>query len=108
MEIQEIKDFSKRMHKKLESYYNFDDPRKLNLPMTVKIMEELGELCDDVLAHSGIQRKEKLENKDMGNLQEEFADVILTTCNLAENMGIDIEEALRKKIKKVDQRFAEE
>ncbi|MBT3814446.1 hypothetical protein HOE37_02830 [Candidatus Woesearchaeota archaeon] len=108
MEIQDLKDFSKRMHKKLESYYDFDDPRKLNLPMTVKIMEELGELCDDVLAHSGLQRKEKLENKDMENLQEEFADVILTTCNLAENMGVDIEEALKKKIMKVDNRFKEQ
>ena len=107
MEIKELKEFSKRMHKKLESYYDFDDPRKLNLPITVKIMEELGELCDDVLAHSGLQRKDKLENRDLKNLEEEFADVILTTCNLAENMGVDIEEALKNKIKKVEKRFEE-
>lgn len=108
MEIQELKDFSKRMHKKLESYYKFDDPRKLNMPITIKIMEELGELCDAVLGKSGLQRKAKLEQFTQENLEEEFADVITCVFILAENMDIDVEEGLRRKIKKIDQRFAEE
>jgi NTP pyrophosphatase (non-canonical NTP hydrolase) len=107
MEIQELKNFSKRMHKKLESYYDFDDPKKLNFPMTVKIMEELGELCDAVLAKSGLQRKEKLEKFSQENMEEEFADVITCVFILADNMGIDIEEGLKRKIGKIDERFKE-
>ena len=96
------------MHKKLESYYNFDDPKKLNFPMTVKIMEELGELCDAVLAKSGLQRKAKLEEFSQENMEEEFADVITCVFILAENMNVDVEEGLKRKIKKIHARFKEE
>ena len=105
MEIVTIKKFAQEQCNKLKKMYNFDDPKKMNLPFTVKIMEELGELCDEVLAHSGLQRKEKLEKLNKKNLSEEFADVILTTFILAQNMGIDIEEGLTRKMKKINGRY---
>jgi NTP pyrophosphatase (non-canonical NTP hydrolase) len=105
MEIKHIQEFSKREHARLKRYYNFDDEKKMNLPITVKIMEELGELSNEVLAHSNLQRKEKMDKFHDENLAEEFADVILTTFNLAENMGVDLEKGLKSKMEKINQRY---
>ena len=67
--------------------------------------EELGELCDEVLSSGAMQRKDKLKNHSGENLPEEFADVLITTLLLAKSMDIDIEEALKRKIAKIDKRY---
>ena len=81
------------------------DEDKIILAQTVKLTEELGELCSEVLAHKSLQRKQKLENHDKENIQEEFADVIITAMLLAKAMNIDIEKALENKIKKINKRY---
>jgi len=65
----------------------------------------LGELCDEILAHNSMQRKQKLDNHNKDNLSEEFADVIITTLLLAKAMNVDIEKALERKIEKVNKRY---
>ena len=67
--------------------------------------EELGELCNEVLIHGSVARKEKLANHDQKNLPDEFADVIITTLLLAMSMDVKIEKALGIKIKKINQRY---
>jgi len=76
------------------------------LSRTVKLGEEFGELCDDVLSASKDQRKEKLEKLKEDNLSGEFADVIITTLLLAKSMDVDIKKALEKKIEKINKRYA--
>jgi len=71
----------------------------------VKLAEEFGELCDEVLAYNSMQRKDKLDNIVEGNLAEEFADVIITSLLLANAMNVDIEKALEKKMEKIDKRY---
>ncbi|MEK7531552.1 MAG: MazG nucleotide pyrophosphohydrolase domain-containing protein [Patescibacteria group bacterium] len=78
--------------------------RERVLARTVKISEELGELCDEVLASMGDQRSGKLEVRDSENLSGEFADVIITTFLLAKSMNVNVSEALEKKIKKIRER----
>ncbi len=75
--------------------------RERILARTVKISEELGELCDEVLASMGDQRKNKMDNRSADNLSGEFADVIITTFLLAKAMKVNIPEALNQKIKKI-------
>ena len=75
------------------------------LARTVKLMEELGELCDEVLSYNKDQRKEKLEKHNKDNLAHEFADVLITTLLLAKTMGVDIEEGLKNKIEKINKRY---
>jgi len=58
-------------------------------------MEELGELCEEVLLQEKIQRVEKLKNKK-SNIDKEFADALITTLLLAENMHIDMINGLKK------------
>jgi NTP pyrophosphatase (non-canonical NTP hydrolase) len=72
------------------------------LARTVKLGEEFGELCEEVLAHNSKQRKQKLDNHYKQNLPEEFADVIITTLLLAKTMDVDIEKALEEKMQKLD------
>ncbi len=88
----------------LEDFQKFIDDqteRERILSRTVKISEEFGELCDEVLASMGDQRKGKMEGRDLDALSDEFADVIITTFLLAKSMNIDIPNALERKIKKI-------
>jgi len=102
MTLQELLDFIKSEDQRLiEHFGKGADKEKIILARTVKLTEELGELCDEVLTFNKDQRKEKLENYNKENLPEEFADVIITAFLLAKVMRVDIEKALEKKVKKI-------
>lgn len=68
---------------------------------TIKIGEEYGELCDAILSSGGNQRKNKLTKYKEGDLEGEFADVIITTFLLAEAMKINLYDAIIKKTEKI-------
>ncbi|HEY4497034.1 MAG TPA: MazG nucleotide pyrophosphohydrolase domain-containing protein [Candidatus Paceibacterota bacterium] len=105
MQFEDLMRFIKKEDKRLRRYYgNYKDEEKRILARTVKLSEELGELCDAVLRHNAMQRKGKMK-KSGDNLSEEFADVLITTLLLAEAMDIDIDRALIKKMKKIDKRY---
>ncbi|MBR9683351.1 hypothetical protein GOV03_02315 [Candidatus Woesearchaeota archaeon] len=105
MEFQELLKFIEIESERLRKCYSNIDNDKLILAQTVKLTEELGELCSEVLAHKSLQRKQKLENHDQENIQEEFADVLIVTLILAKAMNIDIEKALENKIDKINKRY---
>jgi NTP pyrophosphatase (non-canonical NTP hydrolase) len=65
---------------------------------TVKLGEEYGELCDAILGSFGEQRTDK---QDRENLEGEFADVVIVAYMLARSMQVDMQQALRQKIKKI-------
>jgi len=88
-----------------ERFGNYPDEEKRILARTVKISEELGELCDEVLSFSAMQRQEKLDKHEGDNLSAEFADVLITTLLLAKTMGVDVRTALEKKIDKINTRY---
>lgn len=107
MELKKLLQFIEAQDKRLIKYFGSSaDQEKRILARTVKLTEELGELCNEVLAYNGDQRKEKLIDHDKDNLPGEFADVIITTLLLAKSMDIDIERALENKVKIVEKRFA--
>jgi NTP pyrophosphatase (non-canonical NTP hydrolase) len=106
MEFKELLKFIEIEDERLQKYYGgYGDQEKRILARTVKLTEELGELCDEVLAFNSLQRKEKLDNHDKENLPQEFADVIIVTLLLAKAMNVDIEKALEKAIEKVNKRY---
>ncbi len=105
MEFKELLEFIKLENERLiKNRTSKTEPERI-LARTVKLTEELGELCDEVLAYNDDQRKEKLDGHDKNNLPNEFADVIITTLLLAKTMNVNIEEALEKKIKKINERY---
>lgn len=107
MKLKELLKFIDLEDQRLKDRFakNLPTKRERVLARTVKLAEELGELCSEVLASSGNQRKEKLDKCDKNNLPNEFADVIITTLLLAKSMDVDIPKALDDKIKKINKRY---
>lgn len=68
---------------------------------TVKLTEEVGELSNDILSVLSLQRKSKLEAFNKTNLYEEFADVILATIALANTMRVNVDRAVKDKMRKI-------
>ena len=66
---------------------------------TIKLGEEFGELCDEVLASVGNQRKDKLS--EPRELEGEFADVVIVAFLLAKVMNVDMQKAIPAKIEKI-------
>jgi NTP pyrophosphatase (non-canonical NTP hydrolase) len=104
MEFQDLKSFIEAENERLREQYTEVSEQQNVLVQTVKISEELGELCDEVLAHDSLQRTEKLDEFENGNIESEFADVIITTLLLADSIGVDIESALEQKIENIERR----
>ena len=105
MKLKDLLKFIEIESKRLRKYYPNIDEDKIILAQTVKLTEELGELCSKVLAHKSLQRKQKLDNYNKKNISEEFADVIITALLLAKTMNVDIEKALENKLKKINKRY---
>lgn len=86
-------------------YKLYSQTEKEILTKTVKLNEEVGELCNDILSILKLQRKAKLENFNKTNMYQEFADVIITTIQLASVAGVDVERAVLEKLKKIENRY---
>lgn len=103
MQFNELLEFIDSEHKRLvECFYKDSSKKEFVLSNTIKIGEEFGELCDEILHSFSNQRREKMENTN--NIEDEFADVIITTLLLAKSMNIDINKALEIKIDKIKNR----
>jgi len=98
-------EFVETEDERLKKYYGgCSDREKRILARTVKLAEEVGELCNEVLAHNSLQRKQKLDNHNKESLSEEVADVLITALLLAKSMDVDVEAAIEKKMKKINGR----
>ncbi|MBR9680159.1 MAG: hypothetical protein GOU99_03865 [Candidatus Altiarchaeota archaeon] len=106
MQIQELFEFIKKENKRLQKRYEGKlNNNNLVLAHTVKLTEELGELCEEVLAHVNLQRQDKLDAKNDATIRDEFADVLIATLILADSMGVNIEKALIDKMARIDERY---
>ena len=105
MELGNLLRFIETEDEKLKKRYSrYVNEEEVILARTVKLGEEFGELCEEVLAYNLLQRKQKLDNCDKENLPEEFADVIITTLLIAKTMNVDVEKALEEKMQKLNHR----
>ncbi len=86
-------------------YKLYSQREKEILTKTIKLNEEVGELCNDILSVLKLQRKSKLEKFDKRNFYEEFADVIITTMQLANSAGVDTDRAIGDKLTKIEKRY---
>ncbi len=109
MNIKTLQEKISLLNIKTKPHYKlYSQKEKEILTKTVKLNEEVGELCNDILGILKLQRKAKLDKFDRRNIYQEFADVIITTIQLAEVAGVDIERALNDKMKTIEKRFEEE
>ncbi len=104
MEIEEINKFIEEEIKRLEKYYKDKDNNELTMAIGFKVVEEIGELFNEILKHKGYQRKEKLDKMNKKDIKTEFADVIFTVLILAKRFDIDIEDAIKIKMEEIKKR----
>ncbi len=104
MELKDVLHFIEMQDERSKRHYNNLDEEKVILARTIKLTEELGELCQEVLAHYSLQREQKLNVSNEKKLSEEFADVLITTLLLAKSMDVSVEKALENKIEKICKR----
>lgn len=106
MNLKTLQESIKDLVKKTPPRYRLSSPVEREiLAQTVKLNEEVGELCNDILSILKMQRKSKLDRFDKRNMYEEFADVIITTIILASTAGVDVERAVSDKLKKIEERY---
>lgn len=106
MNIRDLQERIKEAQKDQKpKYHLYTQTEKEILTRTVKLNEEVGELCNDILSVLKLQRKSKLEKFEKRNFYEEFADVIITTMQLANTAGVNIERAINDKMKKIEKRY---
>lgn len=106
MNVKNLQDRLKELATNSQISYKLRTPQEQEiLSRTVKLNEEVGELCNDILSILKLQRKAKLEKFDKRNVYQEFADVIMTTIQLANAANVDIERAIEDKLKKVEEKY---
>lgn len=72
---------------------------------TMKMVEELGELSDEILTSMNLQRNSKIAKFSQQNVEDEFADVLASLLLLGCELEIDIEEVIKRKIDFTKERF---
>lgn len=88
------------------SLSNHKDNNKTEiLARTVKLSEEVGELSEAVLTFIGDQRKEKLNDFKKEHLENEIADVIITSTMIALSTNINLDRAITRKLHKINTRL---
>lgn len=106
MDMDSLVAFAKRQEARFQK---IDGGKLTSLERTyaqlAKLGEEYGELCEAVMAEAGHQRADKLAKHTREHLGEELADVVMVCSILAEKLGVDLLDALEKKIAVVDERF---
>lgn len=109
MNLKSLQEKIKEQNVKSRPHYKlYTQLEKEILTKTVKLNEEVGELCNDILSILRLQRRSKLEKFDKRNMYEEFADVIITTMQLASVAGVDVERAVSDKLKKIENRYTKD
>lgn len=96
-------------YKRISEFLNSQWPLKNEdhrvFARTMKIMEELGELSDEILTSMNLQRNTKIEKFSRENVEDEFADVMGSLILLGIELDIDVEKVMKKKIAFTRERF---
>jgi NTP pyrophosphatase (non-canonical NTP hydrolase) len=105
MDFEELEAFVEAENQRLFAAHEGLTAEMAPMTQTVKLNEEIGELCEAVLALDSLQREEKLAADGEHDVADEFADVIITAFLLADSIGIDPATALERKIEAVEARY---
>lgn len=105
MTIQNLTDQYKKISQFLNIKWPLKDKDQRVFARTMKIVEELGELADEILTSMNLQRDSKIAKFSKENVEDEFADVLGSLILLAIELDIDIEKVVQKKIDYTRERF---
>ncbi|OIP74166.1 MAG: hypothetical protein AUK08_02870 [Candidatus Pacebacteria bacterium CG2_30_36_39] len=89
----------------LNTRWPLKDKNQQIFARTMKVVEELGELADEILTSMNLARDTKIAAFSRENMEDEFADVLGSLILLANELDIDVEQVMRKKLKFTRDRF---
>ncbi|HCC84231.1 MAG TPA: hypothetical protein DEP87_00900 [Candidatus Pacebacteria bacterium] len=89
----------------LNSRWPLPDGNQRTFARTMKIMEELGELSDEILTSMNLSRDSKIAKFSRENIEDEFADVMACILLLGIELKIDVEAVMRRKIQFTHERY---
>ncbi len=96
-------------YQQISKFHNSRWPLKDNqqyvFARIMKLVEELGELSDEILTSMNLARDSKIAKFSRENMEDEFADVLASLILLAIELDIDVEEVIRRKITFTRDRF---
>ena len=92
----EFIDFIRWENKRLGEFFNFASPKEEIYAIMTKLMEENGELANEIFVHFKHCRSAKIRENSR-ELAMEFADNIIVLFLLADKLGIDVTTALADK-----------
>ncbi len=106
MDIKTLQEKINELSDKTRPHYKlYSQEEKEILTKTIKLNEEVGELCNDILSILKLQRKSKLDKFGKRHFYQEFADVVITTRQLAGAAHVDRERGINDKIKIIENRY---
>lgn len=89
----------------LNQKWPLKDQQQRTFARTMKIVEELGELADEILTSMNLQRNSKIAQFSHQNIEDEFADVLGSLILLANELDIDVEKVIKRKLAFTRDRF---
>lgn len=105
MTINELVTQYKEISTFLNSRWPLKNEEQRVFARTMKIMEELGELSDEILTSMNLQRNTKIANFSHENVEDEFADVLGSLILLGIELDINVESVMKKKLAFTRERF---
>jgi len=105
MTIEELVAEYKKISDFLNERWPLKDHDQRVFARTMKIVEELGELADEILTSMNLQRNVKIEAFSRENIEDEFADVFASLILLANEMNLDVEKVMKRKLQFTRDRF---
>lgn len=97
--------FIKQVSENLRGLKRYDCKKADILGRVAKLTEEVGEFTGATLTSIGSASERKLKTFNKHDLIEEFGDVIITACLLANELDIDIKEALTFRKQEIEARW---
>jgi NTP pyrophosphatase (non-canonical NTP hydrolase) len=105
MTIQNLATQYKEISNFLNKKWPLKDHDQRVFARTMKIVEELGELSDEILTSMNLQRDTKIAKFSKQNIEDEFADVLGSLVLLGIEMDIDLEKVMQRKLDYTRARF---
>lgn len=105
MKIKELVTKYKEIGDFLNEHWPLKDKSQRIFARTMKVVEELGELSDEILTSMNLQRDSKIAKFSRENLEDEYADVLGSLILLSYELDIDVEKVITRKIKFTRKRF---
>lgn len=94
-----------KIAKFLNTRWPLKDNQQYVFARIMKLVEELGELSDEILTSMNLARDSKIAKFSRENMEDEFADVLASLVLLAIELDIDVEKVIRRKIAFTRDRF---